>query len=118
MLTIQGFVARGCERVRDAFAANFEHQGDVGAPCAVYRAGQPVVDVWAGFADLLGGRPWEEDTVQLVFSATKGVTATCVNLLVERGAIDVDTPIAAYWPAFAARAKDRIPVRWAVYGSL
>jgi len=114
MLSVHGFAARGFEGVREAFAANLEHEGDVGAACAVYRRGEPVVDVWAGFADLAGGRPWEEDTVQITFSATKGVTAACVNLLVERGAIDVDVPIAAYWPEFAARGKERIPVRWAL----
>jgi len=114
MLRIQGFVARGFEAVRDAFADNLEHQADVGAACAVYRNGVPVVDLWAGFADLAGGRPWAEDTVQLVFSATKGVTAICLNLLAERGAIDLDAPIASYWPEFAARGKERIPVRWAL----
>jgi CubicO group peptidase (beta-lactamase class C family) len=114
MLPVHGFVARGFDSVRDAFAANVEHHGDVGAACAVYRAGKPVVDLWAGFADLRGGRPWSEDTIQLVFSATKGVTAVCVNLLVERGLLDLDAPIATYWPEFAARGKDRIPVRWAL----
>ena len=114
MLPIHGFVARGFEGVRDAFADNLEHHGDVGAACAVYRKGVPVVDLWAGFADLAGGRSWAEDTVQLVFSATKGVTAVCVNLLVERRVIDLDAPIASYWPEFAARGKDRIPVRWAL----
>ena len=112
MLPAHGFVARGFESVRDAFVANFEHHGDVGAACAVYRAGVPVVDLWAGFADLAGGRPWEEETVQLVFSATKGVTAVCVNLLAERGRIAIDAPVAEYWPEFAAHGKDRIPVRW------
>lgn len=114
MVTVHGFVARGFEAVREAFAANFEHEGDVGAACAVYRRGEPVVDVWAGFADLHGGRMWQEDTVQLTFSATKGITAACVNLLLERRRIDVDAPIAAYWPEFAAKGKDRIPVRWAL----
>lgn len=114
MLPVHGFVVRGFESVRDAFAWNLEHNGDVGAACAVYRAGAPVVDVWAGFGDLAGGRTWEEDTIQLVFSATKGITAVCVNLLVERRLVDVDAPIAAYWPEFAARGKGRIPVRWAL----
>jgi CubicO group peptidase (beta-lactamase class C family) len=112
MLRVHGFVARGFGAVRDAFAANLEHHADVGAACAVYRHGEPVVDVWAGFADLVGGRLWEEETAALVFSATKGLTATCVNLLVERRVLDVDTPVAAYWPEFAARGKDRIPLRW------
>lgn len=114
MLPIHGFVARGFESVRDAFASNLDHNGDIGAACAVYRAGKPMVDIWAGFADLAAGRTWEEDTVQLVFSATKGVTAVCVNLLVERGLVDVDAPIAAYWPEFAAQGKDRISVRCAL----
>jgi CubicO group peptidase (beta-lactamase class C family) len=114
MLPIHGFAAGGFEMVRHAFAANLEQHGDVGAACAVYRRGVPVVDLWAGFADLEGGRPWTEDTVQIVFSATKGVTAVCVNLLAERRALDLDAPIAAYWPEFAANGKDRIPVRWAL----
>jgi CubicO group peptidase (beta-lactamase class C family) len=114
MLPVHGFVARGFESVRDAFATNLEHHGDIGAACAVYRAGKPVVDLWAGFADLAGGRSWEEDTIQIVFSATKGVTAVCLNLLRERGLLDVDAPIAAYWPEFGAQGKARIPVRWAL----
>lgn len=114
MLPVDGFVARGFEPVRAAFVANFEHHDDVGAACAVYRDGEPVVDLWAGFADLAGGRTWEQDTIQIVFSATKGITATCVNLLAERGTLDLDAPIAAYWPEFAACGKGRIPVRWAL----
>jgi CubicO group peptidase (beta-lactamase class C family) len=114
MLPIHGFVARGFEPVREAFASNLEHHGDVGAACAVYRGGEPVVDIWSGFADLHGGRWWEEDTVQLVFSATKGPTAVCVHLLAERGLLDVDAPIATYWPEFAAQGKGGIPVRWAL----
>jgi len=114
MLTVHGFVARDFAGVREAFVSNLEHHGDLGAACSVYSAGKPVVDLWAGFADLAGGRPWAEDTVQIVFSATKGITAACVNLLAERRAIDIDAPIAAYWPEFGARGKDRIPVRWAL----
>mgnify|MGYP000854038429 CR=1 FL=1 len=109
-----GFAAPGFERVRDAFAGNFNDHGDIGAACCVYVDGRPVVDLWAGFADLQGGRFWEEDTVQVVFSATKGVTAVCLHQLAERGAIDLDRPIAAYWPEFAARGKGAIPVRWAL----
>jgi CubicO group peptidase (beta-lactamase class C family) len=112
MLPVHGWVAPRFREVREAFAANFEHHGDAGAACAVYRDGQPVVDLWSGFADLAGGRYWTEDTVQIVFSATKGVTAACLHLLAERGAIDLDAPVATYWPEFAARGKERIPVRW------
>ncbi|HXJ33236.1 MAG TPA: serine hydrolase domain-containing protein [Candidatus Eisenbacteria bacterium] len=112
MPAVHGWCARGWERVRDAFAANFLHHGDVGAACAVYRRGVPVVDLWAGLADHVAGRSWEEDTVQIVFSATKGITAACVNLLVERGLLDVAAPVATWWPEFAAAGKGAIPLRW------
>jgi CubicO group peptidase (beta-lactamase class C family) len=111
-LRVHGWVARGFEDVREAFASNFEHHADVGAACAVYRRGKPVVDLWAGFADLEGGRLWDEDTIQLFFSATKGLTAACVHMLAERRVLDLDAPIAAYWPEFAAHGKGSIPLRW------
>jgi CubicO group peptidase (beta-lactamase class C family) len=107
-----GDVARGFEAVREAFEANFEEHGDLGAACSVYVGGRPVADLWGGFADLAGGRLWDETTVAIVFSATKGVTATCVNLLVERGELELDAPVAAYWPEFAAAGKGHIPLRW------
>ena len=109
---VHGFVAPGFEPVRAAFARNFTEHGEVGAACCVYLRGEPVVDIHAGLADAATGRPWQADTLQLVFSATKGVTATCVLQLVERGAIDLDAPVARYWPEFAANGKERIPVRW------
>ncbi|HWP66284.1 MAG TPA: serine hydrolase domain-containing protein [Candidatus Limnocylindria bacterium] len=112
MLPIHGHVQPGYEAVRDAFAVNLEEHGDVGAACCVYAGGEPVLDLWAGFADLDGGRPWSEDTIQIVFSATKGVTAVCVLALVERGLLALDAPVAAYWPEFAQNGKADIPVRF------
>jgi CubicO group peptidase (beta-lactamase class C family) len=114
MFGIHGWTARGFGTVREAFAANLEHHGDVGAACCVYVRGQPVADLWAGFADILGGKQWGEETVQIVFSATKGITAVCANLLAEQGRLDLDAPIASYWPEFAAAGKAEIPVRWAL----
>ncbi len=114
MFGIHGWTARRFGAVRDAFAANLEHHGDVGAACCVYVRGEPVADLWAGFADILAGKPWDEDTVQIVFSATKGITAICANLLAEQGRLDLDAPIASYWPEFAAAGKAEIPVRWAL----
>ncbi|WP_405583431.1 serine hydrolase domain-containing protein [Streptomyces sp. NBC_01190] len=112
MTTIDGLVEAGFEAVREAFAANFEGRGDVGAAVCVYRDGRPVVDLWGGVADPETGRPWERDTLQLVYSATKGATATAAHLLAQRGAVDLDAPVAAYWPEFAANGKADIPVRW------
>ncbi|KAA8886085.1 beta-lactamase family protein [Nocardia colli] len=111
-MTIDGTVAPGFEAVRGAFAANFADQGDIGAAVCVYLDGRPVVDLWGGLADPDAGRPWERDTLQLVYSATKGVVAAATQLLVERGLLDLDAPVARYWPEFAAAGKGEIPVRW------
>jgi CubicO group peptidase (beta-lactamase class C family) len=109
---VEGRVEPGFELVRDAFAVNFERHGDVGAACCVYRDGRPVVDLWGGLADRDARRLWNRDTVALMFSTTKGVTAIAVNLLVQRGELDLDAPVAKYWPEFAANGKEEIPVRW------
>lgn len=111
-VAVHGEVAPGFEPVREAFAANFEQHGDVGAAFALYRHGEKVVDIWGGVADQETGRAWEEDTLQLVFSTTKGVTAACAHLLVQRGELDLDAPVAEYWPEFKANGKETIPVRW------
>jgi CubicO group peptidase (beta-lactamase class C family) len=109
---IHGHVAPGYEAVRAAFEANFERHDDVGAACCLYREGESVVDLWGGLADPATGRAWQRDTLQIVFSATKGVTAICVNWLAERGKLDLDAPVASYWPEFGAKGKDGIPLRW------
>ncbi|WP_055691615.1 serine hydrolase domain-containing protein [Streptomyces prasinus] len=112
MTTIDGEVAPGFEPVREAFMKNFAQHGDIGAAVCVYQHGRPVVDLWGGVADPEIGRPWMRDTLQLVYSATKGVTATAAHLLVERGLLDLDAPVAKYWPEFAANGKAYVPVRW------
>lgn len=110
--TIGGTVAPGFEAVREAFARNFAEHGDVGAACAVYVDGRKVVDLWGGVADAESEAPYTEDTLQLVFSSTKGATALCANLLAQRGELDVDAPVTEYWPEFGAAGKGDIPVRW------
>jgi len=109
---VDGEVAPGFERVREAFGRNFEHGGDVGAALCVYRHGRKVADLWGGVADSGTGREWARDTLQLVYSATKAATATCAHLLAQRGELDLDRPVASYWPEFAAAGKADIPVRW------
>jgi len=112
MARIEGHAESGFEGVRDAFAANFDSHGEVGAAFALYVEGRKVVDIWGGFADISSGRPWRDDTLQLVFSTTKGATAVCAHVLAQRGELDVDAPVAQYWPEFAQAGKERIPVRW------
>ena len=111
---VHGTVEPRFAAVRDAFADNFARHGDVGAACAVYHRGRLVVDLWGGLADRATARPWTRDTISLVFSTTKGLAATCVLRLVEQGLLDLDAPIACYWPEFAAAGKAAVPVRWAL----
>ena len=98
-------------RVRDVFASSFE-KGEVGAAVAVTIGGRSVIDLWGGHRDAARARRWTRDTLVTVYSTTKGVTAICANRLAERRSIDLDAPVAYYWPEFAAEGKGRIPVRW------
>ncbi len=124
MTEINGYVDAGFEPVREAFAANFELEPDaigqllgqdvceVGAAVSVWHRGRKVVDLWGGEADRRTHTPYAEDTLQLVFSTTKGVTAIAANLLVQRGELDLDARVADYWPEFGQAGKADIPVRW------
>jgi CubicO group peptidase (beta-lactamase class C family) len=110
MTEIHGTVGSGFGKVADAFAANFEQRHDLGAGFSAYVGGEMVVDIWGGVADARSRRPWDADTLQLVFSTTKGATAICIARLVEAGAISYDEPVATYWPEFAAAGKEAITV--------
>jgi CubicO group peptidase (beta-lactamase class C family) len=107
---VDGTVTPGFERVREEFARNFDERGDVGAAVCVYVDGHPVVDLWGGLADATAGAPWRDDTVVLVYSSTKGVTSVLANMLVERGLLDPDAPVASVWPEFAANGKAAITI--------
>jgi CubicO group peptidase (beta-lactamase class C family) len=111
MVQVHGEVADGYGKVADAFAANFEHHGELGAAFSLVVGGDTVVDVWGGIADKASGAPWQDDTLALVFSTTKGVTAICVAMLVERGALSYDDAVADHWPEFAANGKEGITLR-------
>ena len=110
MTEINGTTATGFEPVRDAFETNFAKGLEIGASFSAYHRGEKVVDLWAGTADVATGRPWDEDTLALVFSTTKGATAMCANKLAQEGALDIDAPVSRYWPEFAAGGKADIPV--------
>jgi CubicO group peptidase (beta-lactamase class C family) len=98
--------------VREAFAANFAQRGEVGAAVCIYADGNPVVNLWGGYADAARSRPWDRNTIVSVASTTKGMVAICAHMLVERGLLDLDAPVARYWPEFAQAGKAHIPVRW------
>src|SRR4029453_18003804 len=98
--------------VRDRVPASWGGAEGIGAAWAVLVEGETVVDLWAGHADLERTRPWTRDTIVNVYSCTKGMTALCAHRLVSEGRLDLDAPVAAYWPEFAQAGKDTLPVRW------
>ena len=112
MLTIDGHCEPRFTAVREQFFANFTERGDVGAAVCVYLDGVRVVDCWGGHADAARTRPFGPDTIVSVASTTKGMVALCAHMLAERGKLDLDAPVARYWPEFAAAGKQDIPVRW------
>lgn len=103
-----GYVAPGYEPVREAFERNFTERGELGAAFAAVRDGRSVVDLWGGLADRQSGRPWREDTLQLIYSGTKGLVALCVLMLIDRGKLRLDDPVNRHWPEFG---KPEILVR-------
>lgn len=109
-IEVHGTVAAGFEPVAEAFGANFTAYGELGAAFALMVGGQLVVDVHAGIADRQTGRVWDDRTLQLVFSTTKGVASICAGMLVERGLLDVDEAVATYWPEFGTNGKEHVTV--------
>lgn len=109
-VVIDGTFSPGFANVRDAFERNFIERGEVGAAVAVWVEGDLVVNLWGGWADAARSLPWREDTLASVFSGSKGLTATCVHLLADRGEIDLDAPVATYWPEFGRAGKQDITI--------
>ena len=107
---VHGFASPDFEPVRRVFEENFAHHGESGAAVCVYRDGRPVVDLWGGRAGRRHSAPWNQDTVGIIFSATKGLTGICALHLADTGLLDLDAPVAEYWPEFAANRKERVTV--------
>ncbi|TCT00606.1 serine hydrolase domain-containing protein [Aquabacter spiritensis] len=97
--------------VRDAFAENFRRRGEIGAAVAVYKDGEKVVDLWGGHKDKARTDPWREDTIVIMNSLAKSMSALCVHILLDRGLVAFDAPVADYWPEFAQAGKDKVLVR-------
>ena len=108
---MQGKVDGRFHRVRDVFAEGFASHGELGAAVAVTLDGELVVDLWDGFADRAKTRPWTESTLANLFSVTKAWTAICAHRLVDEGKLDLDRPVADYWPEFAQADKGTLLVR-------
>lgn len=113
-MEVEGFVAKGFERVRDAFVENFADGGENGAAFAVCIANEPVVNIWAGFADRAQTRPWTRDTLAPVHSTTKPIAALIVAMLVDQGKLNYDQSVSAVWPEFSAEGKDQVTLAQAL----
>ncbi len=111
-IPISGHCDPRFESVRRVFTDRFEAGKEVGAAIAFTLHGEPVVDLWGGYLAGRSEREWERDTLVNTYSTTKGMTAICAHRLVEQGRLDLDAPVADYWPEFAAAGKAEIPVRW------
>ncbi|MGW1958606.1 serine hydrolase domain-containing protein [Streptomyces sp. NPDC001920] len=109
MTDVKGFYEPRFEAVRTALAALLG-KDDVGASAAVYVDGEPVVDIWGGYADADRSVGWERDTITGVNSTTKNMTALCALILVDRGELDLSAPVTAYWPEFAVAGKEKVLV--------
>jgi CubicO group peptidase (beta-lactamase class C family) len=111
VVQIQGYFDLKFESLRDAFAALFEEPQERGMALCVQIGGETVVDLWAGVADKDGQQAWHSDTILNLFSCTKTFTAVTALQLVGEGKLELDAPVARYWPEFAAAGKDKITLR-------
>jgi CubicO group peptidase (beta-lactamase class C family) len=98
------------ERLKPLFSENFEKLGELGAAVSVWQNGEPVVDLYGGFCDARREKPWEADTLVLVWSATKGLGSACVLHALEEHKVDISRPVAEFWPEFAQSGKEKITV--------
>lgn len=108
---IHGKVTPGFEEVETEFKRNFTERGELGAACAIYHKGQKVVDLWGGYRDAETRAVWEKDTLVLVFSTTKGISAMTMVVAHSQGLFGLDEPVAKYWQEFAQAGKESITVR-------
>jgi CubicO group peptidase (beta-lactamase class C family) len=110
-VTVEGQVARGFEAVRKAFVDNLAHRHELGGACCAYQGGEKVVDLWGGIRNKQTGEPWEQDTMVVIHSASKGLAAMTLAIAHSRGWLDYEERVAHYWPEFAQQGKSRVTVR-------
>ncbi len=108
---VHGYVNSGYEAVREVFAENFSRRREIGAACCVYHGSKKVVDLWGGVRNNATGELWEQDTMALVYSATKGLSAMTLAVAHSRGWLNYDELVCTYWPEFAQNGKGKITVR-------
>jgi CubicO group peptidase (beta-lactamase class C family) len=110
-LPIHGTCAPDHAAVYEAFVENFRRRGEIGAAVCVYKDGKPVVDLWGGYKDLAKTELWREDTIVIMNSLAKSMCALCMHILIDRGKVEFDAPVADYWPEFAQAGKQGALIR-------
>ena len=109
---VNGMLEPQFEAVLAAFQDNYRNEDEVGSAVSVVVDGRTVVDLWGGWRDGAREREWQRDTLVCMMSVSKGITGMAFNILVDRGLVDVNAPVARYWPEFAQQGKDSLPVRY------
>lgn len=115
-MEIHGTCDPAFSKVRDVFEENFRSRGEVGAAVALYKDGVNVVDLWGGIANPETNKPWEKDTIVCMMSVAKSMTAIALLKLIDQGKVDLEAPVARYWPEFAQNGKEKITVRCLMSG--
>jgi CubicO group peptidase (beta-lactamase class C family) len=110
-VAVHGDVRQDFEPVREAFIENFSRRHELGGACCIYQHGEKVVDLWGGIRNKATGEPWDEDTMVIVFSTTKGFAAMTMALAHSRGWLDYEERVCTYWPEFAQHGKEKTTVR-------
>jgi CubicO group peptidase (beta-lactamase class C family) len=108
---LTGSVEEGYGGVADAFAENYSVEEEIGSATSLYVDGRKVVDLWGGYRDEARSEPWQKDTILCMMSVAKGIAGMSFNILIDRGLVDPDKPVAEYWPEFARNGKDGVLVR-------
>lgn len=110
-IRIEGTCSPDFAGVKAAFEQNFRRRGELGAAVCVYKDGHKVVDLWGGYTDTGKTEPWRSDTIVIMNSVAKSMSAICTHMLIDRGLVDFDAPVATYWPEFAQAGKEKVLVR-------
>jgi CubicO group peptidase (beta-lactamase class C family) len=110
-VAIHGTCAPDFAAVRERFAENFRKRGEIGAAVCVYKDGEPVVDLWGGYKDVERREPWQSDTIVIMNSLAKSMCALSLHILIDRGRVGFDAPVADYWPEFAQAGKKGVLIR-------
>ncbi|MCC7346438.1 MAG: beta-lactamase family protein, partial [Variibacter sp.] len=110
-LLIHGTCEPEFAAVRREFEDNFRRRKEIGSAVAVYKDGRKVVDLWGGYKDRERTKPWQPDTIVIMNSIAKSMSALCTHILLDRGVIEWDAPVSTYWPEFAQAGKESVTVR-------